>query len=543
MAGQDTITISEDATAVDIAGDTKEIDIEDRSESGMQLLILGIQSVESIHLQDGNTDISDDGDFTPTDDGVKINLSRLLNRNGNPLMPNADEDKTITLKIQLKVSESISAVQTVQLSFTGDAANENAEQISLYDQIIRIPFPRFTTETVKILRAAERARYLLIDANPDYKQKKNNVICKWKEVDKNIERGGDRERAQREEKDTILAPVRALPVRGTLAVFLLNYELDNVEEITVSLNGQDYTYEFSTQDLIDNRKSDGIVGDDNESHRGGVDEELTEGLTHALEVYLSNIKHVLDSYKVLNIEDYFKIQAYQRAVYEIVTHDSVDVATLALVRESVDTILYWSPKYVSLTPIAHAIPNADEVKVTVTVGYHNESDEEFDIGTYRTWGGINFSLGSSLYVTGLTNNDVYVDSVTIDGDPSSSELRATLDSTNTSSVGIGLNSEIYFRTGELVVPTLNLGFFVPFEEDISPYAALGLGMSFMDKNVKFNLSGGVALGKINTIVDRYKDRDLSGYSDLINEDLVQKAWDQSWYISFGVSYNLNQEQE
>ena len=157
------------------------------------------------------------------------------------------------------------------------------------------------------------------------------------------------------------------------------------------------------------------------------------------------------------------------------------------------------------------------------------------LGNYRTTGGLGISVGNQIFVTGLKNNPVYTDSVLID---TTNQLRAFMDDQNQTSIGIGVNAELYWRTGSWFEPTLNLGFFVPFEEDITPFIGLAPGFRIGNGNVKFSGSFGLALGSVNEIKPEYRDTDLTRFGGLTNDKLAHKVWKSSWVVGFGISFNL-----
>uniref|UniRef100_UPI0040475364 hypothetical protein n=1 Tax=Flavobacterium sp. TaxID=239 RepID=UPI0040475364 len=163
---------------------------------------------------------------------------------------------------------------------------------------------------------------------------------------------------------------------------------------------------------------------------------------------------------------------------------------------------------------------------------HDDTPYQTKVGQFKTTGGIGFNLGGMFYITNLKNNSVYTKASETTG-----QVRAFMNSDNQSSVGIGLNSEIYFRTGYLVRPTLNMGFFLPFDEDLTPFGAIGPGISIASKKVKFSISWGLAVGKINTIREQYKDVEIDP-TDLTNDQLGEKVWKFGNYFGFGLTYNL-----
>jgi opacity protein-like surface antigen len=135
-----------------------------------------------------------------------------------------------------------------------------------------------------------------------------------------------------------------------------------------------------------------------------------------------------------------------------------------------------------------------------------------------------------VHVTGLKNHEAYTDT-------SGGKKFARLDKTGKSSVGLGLNVETLYRTGSSFCPTFNVGFFVPFDEDLTPFLVFGPGINIGSKNVSLGITGGAALGKINAISGQFKDRDLTGL-DLTNEQLTQKVWKWGWQVGIGLRFNI-----
>ena len=403
--------------------------------------------------------------------------------------------------------------------------NQERNTTKTVKHITQIPIPEFNSLDNDSLfdKRKRKNRYLVIDAHPDLRYKQNSILLK-------------RNNKSEDNAVAIFKEAKALPIHSSLSVLIRNYNFSTLENITISINGIDYQYEddinFLFKPGVQPKETQPIAGI--QSDNGIEDRIQKEGDIDTIKKYLDEAYTLISKNEFWNINDLYKLNNYKTMLLE---SDEIQKNLLSTeAAKSLGKILYWSPQYVSLTPIALEVPKNDEVKITAKVVKEDKKPEEFPVGTYKTSGGMAFSVSSLFYVTGLKNNEVYTKQVQVND--STKELRATMDSTNQMSVGIGLNAEINFRTGCLLRPTLNVGFFVPLGQELTPFIAVGPGISIGNKNVKFSLNGGLAFGQINVIAERYRDTDLSTFPDLINDDLSHKVWKPSWYVGLGVSFNI-----
>jgi opacity protein-like surface antigen len=204
-------------------------------------------------------------------------------------------------------------------------------------------------------------------------------------------------------------------------------------------------------------------------------------------------------------------------------------------------VISFYPEFVSIVDIPLSANDVDEIAIKLTLKKKGENaGTEYTIGRYDVAGGISASYGAALYVTNLKNNDVYTDSVqTVSAMDTTNQYHAFLANDNKMSIGIGANVDFEFRTGTMFRPVICMGFFVPFEEELTPFVAPGLGFALVTSKAKFTLTGGPAFAKVNAIADRYLGKDLSGL-DLSNESLTVKTWQTGWQISVGFSFNLSE---
>jgi len=334
--------------------------------------------------------------------------------------------------------------------------------------------------------------------------------------------------------------VKSLIVNRSLSVFTSDINLDSLQSITFSLNGTDYSYNAGVTEIYGKIPAEKEKGKEESDEVALEDKSIqSDSLKQLIRIktYLKAANSRLSENLYFNIIDHKRLQAYK-----VQLKKSIDEPHVALDEESLGhyfQIMNFQPKYVNLTPIALTVPNADEVEVESTLKFgKNGVEEKYTTGIFRSSRSLAVHVGSSLFITGLKNNNVYTETVHV-GD--SEELRAKIDEDNQLSLGIGVNSEVSYRTGGMLRPTVNLAFFVPFAEEITPFVGLGGGFSFYDKNVSLNLSGGWAFGKVNSISEQYRDRDLTAITDLTNTSLIQKVWKRDWYFSIGIGFNIKAE--
>lgn len=395
-----------------------------------------------------------------------------------------------------------------------EETTETDENKAITRQIYQIPFPHFSPDNNDSIRNRSCHRYLLIDASSSRSKKTNNSL--FKPTKKFLTGKTFNEKFKN---------AYALHVNGSLEVFIRNYRFHDLESVTVSVNGEDYEY---TMDLDD------IIGKKTPSEATTPKDSIeTTSTAEDTSTYLQMVLDTLKTYNSLNLNDLYAIQQYKdelRASQEENGAD-LDVAQIELLSK----IYSWFPQYLSLTPIATLVPDNDEVLISVSIKNKEVEANSYDIGRYRTTGGITVGVGTMLYYTNLKNNEIYTK--TEPGDEGD-ELHAKINQEDQSSLGVGLNGEVFFRTGSLFRPTINLGAFIPFDEEISPIVTLGPGISIAGKRVKFSISYGIAYGKMNEIKEQYRNEDLTGL-DLTNETLTDKVWKQGYYWGVGLRFNLS----
>lgn len=374
----------------------------------------------------------------------------------------------------------------------------------------QIPIPIFKYSDDNNLSNSKKNRYLIIDASTEIKLKKNNTLYRIKEKD-GVED---------------LVKSNSIPVHSSVAILIKNYNFNGIEAVTVNINGVDFSYNQDLGTLY--AKIDTSDEVDLNAFDAGQPNQLNKYLDTVLDIFKSN--------KFLNINDIYLLENYKIALEKAVNNqgNTLSIEEITLLSE----ILLWKPEFVSLTPISLTAPDADEVEIKVIVRKKGEPmPREYIVGTYLTSGGLGIAINNNIYFTGLKNNQSYTE--TVKTSDTTTEKYAYLDTANQLSIGIGLNSEVSFRTGSIFRPTLNVGFFIPFEEEISPYLALGPGISMGTKKVKLNVQGGIAFGKVNAIQQQYIGKDLNLFDDL-SGGVTEKIWKSSWYFGVGVSYNLKQ---
>lgn len=379
-------------------------------------------------------------------------------------------------------------------------------------------------------------RVLVIDANPRTTINGNNTGLKKITRKKKENKGGNENKGDSKNKDLIVKSVYALPNKGYLSVAINSYRFHRLESFDIEINGDNYSYEDdikSLMKLLQDSESINGVSDLREPN----DKEIKP--KSPLAEYLDNVYDTLKTYKFINLNDLYEVAKYKKELEEYYKDNKKEFDVDALQVKS--KIMAWYPENVSLTPIPIDVPAKDEVEIKYTLKNEGTNAVKKSLGTFRTMGKFSVDYGAALFYTNLVNNNIYKDTRIItpatDTQPAVTETKAKMDDNKQGSFGLGINLDMSYRTGSELRPTLNFGFFVPLEEDITPYATGGLGVGIFGKDYKVNFSYGLAVGKVNAIKDRYNDVDITGM-ELEESDLIEKRVKFGYYFALAVSFNL-----
>lgn len=382
---------------------------------------------------------------------------------------------------------------------------------SEYKSITEIPKPAFLTSFSKEseLLPDSQNRILFIDASSYPFNNFHTILTK----------GGDD-----------LNEAKALNKNGNLTIFLKNFNASQISKFIVTLNETDYVYknDFKVSQL----KAGDTLG-----NKGLKNKEKAVVDDPDLR-YLKEFYTYLESIKSLSSEEVQQLAVFKSRLSKTIEDNAIELSAGA--SGYYYAIMAWSPVWINLTPLPLSVPDTDQVKIKISATGNDgkQSIEPTVVGNYKVIGGWVFDLGGRFYATGLRNNEAYVVNSTVNG----SEGRyVKLKEKDQLSIGYGINAEMSLRTGTAFRPTLNLGTFIPFEEEINPYLAIGPGFNIQGERVKFSFLGGLAVGSVNVLNEQYTNRDLSE-ADLVNVQLTQKAWKTSWFVGVGVRYSLKSDE-
>jgi hypothetical protein len=486
---------------------------------------IGERKITNVLIDCNNPDIESeplDIDETVDESGkLEINLGSYIRQafSGNLFADLKELPEKTTISITLSTTDNESMVFDMEVSAKSRSQGLNPSNF----KFIPPAFPSFTSESAET-DLNNKHRILILDGTANRNANRGFQLISFRRKIFNPNFHNVR--------------VKSLIVNRSLSIFTSNINLDSLQSVVFSLNGTEYSYNAGVSEIygklsiVDGEGTD--PGDAEEVATGP--EELKDSTKQlvTIKTYLKATNSTLSKHNYLNFIDYKRLQAYK-----VQLKKSIDESSVILDEEAFQNyfeIMNFQPRYINLTPFAMTVPNADEVAVESTMKFGiDEVEEKYTTGVFRTSRSLAVHVGSSLFVTGLRNNNVYTETMVIG---EINEIRAKIEEKDQISVGVGVNSEISYRTGGMVRPSFNLAFFVPFAENITPFVGLGPGISFVDKNVSLNLSGGLAFGKINSIAEQYRDRDLSGILDLTNTTLTQSVWKNKWYFSIGLGFNL-----
>lgn len=318
---------------------------------------------------------------------------------------------------------------------------------------------------------------------------------------------------------------KSVSSKGNISVLLKNYDINDIEYIEIELENQDFKYSTDLRDLFNSEKTGlGSVATDADLQKILTNNAISFAPTSdKLTNHLNMILEYLDPLNSINVNDLKRLQSFKSKLKNI--YEGLDDNNLTTEQKSIiSKILSVSPTWLNLTPIPPAVSNADVATIKVTVKNKNEEPKTTEVGKYRTIGGLGYDIGGAVYITGLTNERVFV-----------RNNIAGITNSNSFSGGLGINNEISFKTGALIRPTLNVGAFVPLDEDITPYLAFGAGVVFQGERVKISFNAGSALGLVNTIKEEFRNIELDNTSV---QDVSERKWRDSWYMSIGIRANI-----
>lgn len=393
--------------------------------------------------------------------------------------------------------------------------NENDEQKKPTD-LIDFPLSKYDSKSDENSQILNN-RTIIIDAKAD-KNKNSDITGLYKFKDKNK-----------------LIKAEALPINRYMSVMIQNYNFHKLERFTITVNSENYKYENDISKIYDlvtkkNKSSEESSNPDTE----GANTVTKTPEQKKIKTYLDNVLRILGTYEYLNLNDLYAVEEYKESLIQYAKEHKEEFDSENNILKN--NIISWNSKYVSLTPISIDIPDNDEVKITYSLKENGLDTESKSLGNFKTFGGVSVDYGAAFYLTDLRNNEIYT---TTTGTEANNDVytKANLSNSHNESIGFGLNIDVSYRTGLHFRPTFNFGFFVPLEEDITPFIATGPGVGFYSNNYKINLSCGLALGKVNQIKEQYQDANLAGLT-LTNTDLTEKVLQTGHYYSLTLSFNI-----
>ncbi|REG90585.1 hypothetical protein [Algoriphagus antarcticus] len=510
-----------------ISGDSSSIEIDE------ELTMMNDYSGDAPHMFDrfGNLVTLKKTIITVPENWSELDLTFKIKEN----YEKDEKEKTPVINDKNEISfsqlaDNVSSVSLLISNTMGTISNGDfkfklkSEEVTLNfesKEFSPFPFPIFSY-TFEKTDINKNHRILLIDGTPRPYSNRGFSLKKFETFD----------------NDSInLKHSKALVSGRSLSVFTKNISLLNLEYIRIAVNGINYTYNAGITYLFD-----GTFALDSEEEikktakTTALSKTEQETKNKINQDYFALVLEDLKKINELTIEDYQTLQQYQSILLDSAKRKRLDVISLNMVSQ----IVSFTPNYLNITSFPLTIPNSDEVEISTEVKYKGGLPNSVSSGTFKTTGALSVNVGSAIYFTGLKNNDIYTEPLKVDNQPD--ELRAVIDEDDQLSVGVGINSEITYRTGSIFRPSVSIGFFIPFEEQITPFFAIGPGISIIDSKVSLSLSYGFAFGKINSIKEKYRDIDLTNLgSSLSNTDLIQGVWSRSWYLGIGVGFNMNSE--
>jgi hypothetical protein len=425
--------------------------------------------------------------------------------------------------------------------------NEETVEDVKSEEFVVFPLKEFKSSNE--FKGITRNRIFIIDAKADkYNYGDETGLYKYREKEKpndtsNSDKSITEDQSQNEKSNSEdesksnknnyeLKEVFALPKGKNLSIIIKNYNFHDLESIAINIEDKNYDYEQDLKKIYDITFKKQTVQED----VSAITEDSTKKDNSDTDLcrYLDEVYEILSKYEFMNLNDLFVVEEYKINLLKYYNSNKNnlfgDNAKIKLHK-----IISWYPENLSLTPKSEYVTNKDEVNISYTIKNKKGNSETKNIGTFKTFGDVSVDYGAAFYLTDLRNNNVYTKTTTNGNNVN--ETKAILANSNNQSIGFGLNIDLSYRTGFHFRPTYNFGFFVPIEEEVSPFIATGPGIGFYSNNYKINLSWGLALGKVNSIKEEYKDVNLDGLN-LTNTDLTEKVLKTGHYYSLSISFNV-----
>jgi len=469
------------------------------------------------HIYDKYTDLQDE-EFTIEEiEGWPKNRKFYIKKDSSKFYTASYIKENNVLEFILPKLDTARIVYCNKTFKTGSKCEtETSSSKGAYSDITEIPLLVLGKASEGNLEGDDRQkmRYMVIDGSNGMNYKNNTIVVKYGDSARTITKKGH------------------LKANSNFSVFIKNYNESKVKDINITTNGISYTYNITILNQLDSLKKIAASQLKKPNADGGA-----ARITVKPEKLSQRTRYLKDTYDKLKgnkFADKFDITRYAQFMKDLRTTIKENKIVLdELGQKYLDSVQSWRPLHVGITPYAIPVPNEDEIKVKMKVLYEDNTEKEHDLGPHRTYGGVSVDYSPSLYFTGLVNNDVYIDSLTTPG-----QQFARMNTKNQLSIGIGMSTSVAFRTGAPLMPSFDLGVFLPFNsEEITPMLALGPGIKYRMKNANLSFSAGWAWGNINQVAERYQDVDLTNLN-LTNESLTEKVWKRDYYISVGMSINF-----
>ncbi|MEM9685969.1 MAG: hypothetical protein AAF934_03505 [Bacteroidota bacterium] len=190
-----------------------------------------------------------------------------------------------------------------------------------------------------------------------------------------------------------------------------------------------------------------------------------------------------------------------------------------------------------LLPIDVGGKNIDVVRITVKRYNKSEENQASDEHTYTIWvkGGFKIDVSAGIFATSLVDRDYFTTDTVINEDGIDQTYQLIHEkNTGDYAYGFGTMLNTTFRTGTWIRPTVNFG--AIFNQDQKFQLLFGGGI-IIGKEERIVLHGGLAMGSVTTLLDRYRADGTTPYS-LSTDDNIPTVEKFSFGHFFGITYNF-----
>jgi len=257
--------------------------------------------------------------------------------------------------------------------------NNKGKKVKITDPT-EIPIPNIQYNKPSGFHRQSNDQVLIIDKNPSPKENIGNGFCVY--IDSSNQ----------------FISTSILRINSNFKLFIANCELSNLKEVSIDIDGEDYTYPIDIKKIFEETKKNAVIESGvvaTSKPDGNEDENIT--ISNKYIKYLKEAIEQLSKISYVNLYDLKELELYKlnlKKSFESIGNQNEEVKNLLRKIYSIE------PSYLSIFPESK-IPDNDEVKIQVTLERKNGKKKNYPFGPYKTKGGTVTSISTNLFISSV----------------------------------------------------------------------------------------------------------------------------------------------